>query len=193
MITNIALAGKMCSGKTTVARLYANTMEEVYGVRPHRIDMVGPFKEALAFKNGLTVDDIEMKKHLWREELQRVAENYRKRYGEKAFCQLALEDARKHRFNYTDNLRTLDQAAEFDNAGWLLVGIDCDESLRIERYRKLYGVEPSTDEQEHESEVGVEAIFRAGIPVFTNDTMESAELIALWLVGQVRESQDGDL
>ena len=155
---NVALFGHMGSGKTTIA-------DSLSRAGYQRISFSGPLKAVAELAYGkidkgsdYEVVDAEgnKRKVSGREILQGVGQTIKdvdRDFWMKCFMRQVIS------FGDTplvvDDGRFLFEWNELASDGWLTVGVNCHESVRMQRYESIYGRGPTEAEMNHQSEIEV--------------------------------------
>jgi hypothetical protein len=160
---NVALFGKMSAGKSTIA---AALSDAGY----HKLSFATPLKNVAALAYGRvdksSVYDVtslagDVSSVSGREVLQRVGQSI-KSHDRDFWLRCFIRDAA----NYTgfplvvDDGRFLFERDYLRSSDWLIVGVSCDTSVRLQRYQTLYGRYPNAEEMHHESEQEVDQIIQ---------------------------------
>lgn len=182
---NVALVGKMGAGKTTLA-------DGLIEVGYNRLSLAGPLKEISARVYGPiekgasyeTADRLTGEPVIksGRQILQEVGQ-YMKYVDRDFWVKAALSTAQRHTESsdaplVCEDTRFIFEAEAFRNAGWIIVGIETPEDVRMERYERLYGREPTPQEMNHESEIEVPMILE-GVDLLVNGTADVGETVRL--------------
>jgi hypothetical protein len=172
VMRNIALFGHMGSGKTTIADAlsragyqrvsFAAPLKAVAELAYGKIDKGAEYKTSMnlpdvnldgghpltAMKSGRqllqeigqSIKDVD--RDFWLKCFFRTADTF-------ADTPLVVDDGR---FNF--------EFTSLQSAGWLTVGINTHQSVRMQRYESIYGRVPTDGELNHQSEVEVPGILQ---------------------------------
>lgn len=158
---NIAFVGRMAAGKSTLANLlglfygyvrvsHADGIKEMAALAYGPIDKVKEYTVATRAggHNILT----------GREILQGIGQTVK--YLDRDFwIKTTLNRAAKIDGPVVnDDTRFVFEADALRDAGWLIVGVDTPDEVRMQRYEELYGRRPTESELSHESEREIDAI-----------------------------------
>jgi hypothetical protein len=130
----IAISGKTCSGKDTLARAIGFTP---IALADSLKDEVINNLKALGF--NITREELDRDKARFRDYLQ-------------AHGTLSKSNELINNVAITD-VRLINEVVELEKAGFLIIRLECAESVREERYFKLYGKELTEQQKSHISEV----------------------------------------
>lgn len=158
---SVAIFGKFCSGKTTLA----NVLVDEYGFT--KVSMAENMKRIVKEVYGHT-DKSHMVQvtrrdgsydHITvREVLQRLGEAV-KDADRDIWLKWLEADLMFMRGPFAmDDARLSFEADALRQNGWVLVKLVCPENIRFERYRKLYDREPTPAELYHSTELDVDYI-----------------------------------
>lgn len=160
---NIALAGNMRAGKSTVA----DALTE-YGYQ--RMSFAAPLKNVAALAFGTidkaatyTVTSRNGDEHevSGRQVLQQVGQTI-KDFDRDFWIRCFLRDAERYVGTplIVDDMRFVFEMDALRKAGWFIVGIDTPLAVRMERAIALTGRKPTHEELYHESEIEVPVVIR---------------------------------
>jgi len=151
----VAIVGKFCSGKTTLA----NVLVDEYGFV--KVSMANNMKNIVREVYG-TLDKQDL---IWRTRRDGTAEQITVRemlqvLGESVkdadrdiWLKWLEQDMMFMRGPFVmDDMRLLFEAEELKKAGWVIVALVCPEPVRIARYVERYGKPPSETETNHKTE-----------------------------------------
>lgn len=188
---NIALFGHMGSGKTTIADALSRAGYQ-------RISFAGPLKavtelaygkidKGATYETMINLPDINLDGGVpmvtlksGRQLLQEVGQTIKdvdRDFWLKCFMRSAES------FGDTplvvDDGRFMFEFSRLRSSGWLTVGVNTHESVRIQRYESIYGRAPTDEELNHQSEVEVPKIlnFCSLIVQGTDDPFDNARRI----------------
>ena len=163
MSRNIAIFGRFCAGKTTLATELADS----YGYVP--VSMAANMKWIVKQVYG-TIDkseqvnvitqDGDVREITIRQALQGVGERM-KEIDRDFWLKWFLSDCEAIPPDYPlvmDDARMLFEADVLRERGWLLVRLTVPEGVRAERHLKLYGRYPTDIEKNHPTETQVDGI-----------------------------------
>lgn len=161
---NVALVGKMYSGKTTMANAFVANQ----GYR--KVAMAGPLKLIAKLAYG---EDIQKDKNYpvvdlsfgtrttksGRKILQQIGQSL-KAVDRDIWLKIFINDTNDMNNGpyVVDDVRFKFEADYLRSAGWVIVKIDTEEAERVRRAFMLTGKEPTHQELNHESEVEVDDI-----------------------------------
>ena len=179
---NVALAGSMYAGKSTIA----DALTE-YGY--HRMSFAAPLKNvaALAYGEVVKSDTYTVTKRsgehaevTGRQVLQGVGQTI-KDFDRDFWLRCFDRDAARYRGIplVVDDMRFLFEMEWLRVDGWFIVGVNTGDETRMDRAEKIAGRRPSEDELKHESEIEIpNVIARAHLVVNgTDDPYANAALI----------------
>jgi len=164
MPKNVAIFGRFCSGKTTLAQ----ELEDEWGFE--RVSMANNMKQIVSDVYGTNDKSalVTVRKHdgtdaeiSVREVLQSFGENA-KRHDLYFWMRWFIRDTEA--FSHAgiplvlDDARMTFEADYLRENGWLLVRTEAPEAVRLDRYRRLYGKEPNGSEMSHQTETQSELI-----------------------------------
>jgi dephospho-CoA kinase len=182
---NVALAGSMFAGKSTIADALTD-----YGY--HRMSFAAPLKNVAALAYG-TIDKSAMydttdrdgaaSVKTGRQILQGVGQTIKD--VDRDFW-LRCFDLEAERYGDTplvvDDMRFMFEMSWLTVDGWMIVGIDTPSAVRMDRAERIQGRRPSEAELTHESEIEVPRIIQAAHLVVdgTDDPYDNAAKILKW-------------
>lgn len=178
---NIAITGRMASGKTTLSDLIVS-----HG-RYERVAFAGRLKELAAqvYGGGRPVDKAEtyevtheetgMTEFLsGREVLQQLGQSV-KSLDRDFWIRWLLADVAGRKGPFVlDDLRFPYEAEALRAEGWLIVKLDVPSVVRAQRYAFLYQRPPTDSELSHPSESGVDSIDPSYVVDWQQDPKEAA-------------------
>jgi dephospho-CoA kinase len=164
---NVALFGHMGSGKTTIADALSRAGYQ-------RISFAGPLKAVAELAYGkiekatdyptvdntpeMTIDgaNVNIKNKSGRQLLQEIGQTIKD--VDRDFwlkCFLRTADTFGDTPLVVDDGRFLFEFRNLQQRGWLTVGVNTHESVRMQRYESIYGRLPTHQELNHQSEIEV--------------------------------------
>lgn len=186
----VGFVGPFLTGKSTIGKQFKELVEGQGLGEVYQVDISKPLKDEVAAAHGVTYEDVERDKSTYRTELQELGMFHRETDVD-YLVKIAEDEAAKHPHAYIENVRMMNEADFLMANGWFLVGIDCDQDLRMNRYKAKYGRLPTQQEIYHPTETEIAQVLTSFmIPVFTNNTEEDAEKIALFLYGMAKNERD---
>lgn len=177
MADKVAIVGRFCAGKTTLAQ----ELEE-YGFV--RVSMAANLKSIIATVYGTLDKSVKVdvttqtgtKQSLSvREVLQRVGQSV-KQVDRDFWLRWFLEDTAimSGQNLVMDDMRLLFEAESLRARGWVIVRLETPEEVRLERHLRLYGRYPTEEELSHQTESESDRIDAD----LTFSGMESVEFVA---------------
>ncbi len=162
LLKNVAIFGQMASGKSSIAEIltgkpgyiriaFADPLKNISELAYGKIDKSGIYTVTDMAGNELQVSG--------REILQRVGQSI-KAHDRDFWLRCFFNTAERFQDSplIVDDGRFHFEAQALRDRGWLIVGLDTDESVRFERYERRYGRVPTYRELNHESEVEIPEI-----------------------------------
>lgn len=188
---NVAIFGQMASGKSAIANIL--TQQDYI-----RIAFADPLKNIseLAYgkidKSGIyTVTDLagNHQQVSGREILQRVGQSIKEHdrdFWLRCFFRTAEQFEGKPLI--VDDGRFHFEAAALREQGWLIVGLNTDESVRFERYERAYGRMPTYQELNHQSEIEIPDIIQSADLVLDGTDDPSYNVVRIIIHAQEPQS-----
>jgi hypothetical protein len=171
----------MGSGKSYVAKLWADVIERQTGQTVGVADISLPLKTIAANAVGQDVAYIEEHKGEFRVLLQELGRLLRMVKGQNFLIDHALDSAAAQDYGYCENIRMPGEYIALRQRDWVLVGIVCDEDTRIARLTGKYGRPPTEAELNHETERHIPTLLSMCDLVLENNTEQQARDNALFL------------
>lgn len=186
---SVAIFGKFCSGKTTLA----NVLVDEYGFT--KVSMAENMKNIVKEVYGhtdkshlvwVTRRDGTKEQITVREVLQRLGDAVKDADRDLWLKWLEQDMAFMRGPFVMDDARLIFEAEELKKSGWVLVKLSCPEKVRLERYMNVYGKPPTDAEMYHSTELDVDCI--------DHDIELDATLTPEYLAAVVASlaSEDGD-
>lgn len=178
MTGNVAIFGKFCSGKTTLAR----ALEDDWGFS--RVSMAANMKSIVKEVYGVTDKATLVTVY--------DSDNKPREISVRSLLQSFGESAKNHDLHFwlrwflndtvfmdgiplvMDDARLRFEADALRDRGWLLVRLEVPEDVRMQRHYDLYGTTPTQAQMSHRTEVECEQI---DVDLVLDGT-ESPELLA---------------
>lgn len=164
MKPNIALAGNMYAGKSTIADAltehgyqrmsFAGALKNVAALAYGPVDKTGTYE--------ITTPNGEKGEISGRQVLQRVGQSI-KEHDRDFWIKCFLRDAERYEGTplVVDDMRFVFEMQALKDAGWLIVGVDTNWQVRMERAMAISGRKPTYEELNHQSEVEIPSVIKA--------------------------------